>query len=57
MKMRIHKIRHGNQNILFFCDSLGIVKVTDEDVSCIENIMNGLTVSEAEERGEKFFSL
>lgn len=57
LETRIHKIRHGNETVLFFCDSLSIVKATEEDVRCIEQILDGLTESEARNRGENFLEL
>ena len=31
MVIRIHRIEHGEETVLFFCDSLSIEKVEKED--------------------------
>lgn len=55
MEIRIHRIKHGEETVFFFCDSLSIEKVKKEDADCIDRILAGMSEQQAKALGEPFF--
>lgn len=54
MEIRTHRIEHGEETVLFFCDSLSIEKVEKEDADCIDRILAGMSEQQARAEGEPF---